>query len=63
MKGMKKYRNAWRKERSRNFLGENQELSVVPSGVTNSSIGINARVFGDVETLKDIPRILGRLSD
>lgn len=56
-----KYMKDWKKERSRN--GKIRELSVVPSGVTNSAIGINARVFGDVETLKDLPRILGRQSN
>lgn len=27
------------------------------------AIGINEKVFGDVETLKDLPRILGRQLD
>ena len=33
-----------KKETSENLVGENRELSVVPNGVTNSTIGINARV-------------------
>lgn len=44
-KGIKKYKKARKKERSRNFLGENRELSVVPSGVANSAIGINSCVI------------------
>lgn len=41
-------------------MGENQEISVVPNGVTNSSIGINAWVFGGGDILNDILEILGR---
>jgi len=59
-KGIKKYGKAWNKERYGRILGENQELSVVPSGVTNSTIGINALVFVGGDTLKDIPGILRR---
>lgn len=43
-KGIEKNRKAWKKERSRNLVGENQELRIVPSGVNNSAIGINALV-------------------
>jgi len=43
-KGTKKYKRAWKKERSKNLVGENLELSIVPNGVTNSVIGINAWV-------------------
>jgi len=39
---------------------KSQELSVVPSKVANYAMGINAWVFGGVETLKDLPGILGR---
>lgn len=36
-----------KKERSRNLEGENQERSIVPSGVANFAIGINAWVVVD----------------
>lgn len=43
-KGTKSYKRAQKKERSGNLVGENRELSIVLSEVTNSAIGINAQV-------------------
>ena len=41
-----------KKERSRNLEGKKWELSIVPGGVTNYAIGINAQVVVDGITLR-----------